>query len=198
MSIHPLKSEKSDVPDVAVLPLQTRQRAFDVRPATLDDFDELNRLWHQLDAYHHLQDPVHFPALKLHQPARTKDYIECLINRHDQTLLVAQKRDLVPQGPNTAATPQLIGLASVFLKTLAPNAIFPARVQFELDNLIVDQNARRTGVARALCEAACQWAKGHGAQEMALNVYDFNSPARAFYEAVGFLPSKTKMTRPLL
>lgn len=198
MSILSLKSEASDTPDIAVLPLQTTQRAFDIRPATMDDCDELNRLWHQLDAYHHLQDPVHFPALKLHEPARTDDYIESLINRHDQTLLVAQKSERQPEEVDETVSPKLLGLASVYLQTLAPSAIFPARVLFELENLIVDQNVRRMGVARALCDAACQWAKGHGAQEMALNVYDFNSPARAFYEAMGFLPSKTKMTRSLL
>lgn len=198
MSILPLKSETSDIPDIAVLPLQTMQRAFDVRPATMNDCDELNRLWHQLDAYHHLQDPVHFPALKLHEPARTQDYIESLINRHDQILLVAQKLNDQPEQVGHTKAPKLLGLASVFLQTLAPSAVFPARVLFELENLIVDQNVRRMGVARALCDAACQWARGHGAQEMTLNVYDFNSPARAFYEAMGFLPSKTQMKRPLL
>ncbi|SNZ06162.1 GNAT family N-acetyltransferase [Cohaesibacter gelatinilyticus] len=198
MSILPLKPETSDISDIAVLPLQATRPVFDVRPATMDDFDELNRLWHQLDAYHHLQDPVHFPVIKLDEPARTEDYIECLINRHDQTLLVAQKRDGQPEQVTEAASSKLLGLASVFLQTLAPNAIFPARVLFELDNLVVDQNTRRMGVARALCNSACQWAKGHGAREMSLNVYDFNSPARAFYEAMGFLPSKMQMRRQLL
>ncbi len=198
MSILPLKTEASDTLDIAVLPLQATPQAFDVRPATMDDCDELNRLWHQLDAYHHLQDPVHFPALKLREPARTDGYIESLIDRHDQTLLVAQQLDDQAEVVVEHASPKLLGLASVFLKTLAPNAIFPARVRFEMENLIVDQNVRRMGVARALCDSACRWAKGHGAQEMALNVYDFNSPARAFYEAIGFLPSKTQMTRPLL
>jgi hypothetical protein len=41
------------------------------------------------------------------------------------------------------------------------------------------------------------WAQGKGAQEIQLNVYEFNRPAAAFFAALGFLPLSRRLTRPL-
>ena len=176
---------------------------FHIRPAQLDDFDALMPLWCQLDDFHHKQDPVRFPKRKAETP-RSLAYVQELVERPDRALLVAEgafqgeatlkaAEQSVPEGEG----PCLLGLSSIIVRTYPAGPIFPARVLFEIDNLVVDEAARRCGIARALIRGAENWSRAHGAGEVILNVYDFNDQARSFYEQIGFLSSKTQMVRSL-
>jgi GNAT superfamily N-acetyltransferase len=55
-----------------------------------------------------------------------------------------------------------------------------------LNALWVAQNVRRRGVARALIEAVCSWARELGAQRVELEVTEVSKPAIAAYRALGF------------
>lgn len=59
----------------------------------------------------------------------------------------------------------------------------------------VAPEARRRGMGRALIDACVDWARTRGASEVHLWVTRSNVPARALYEAAGFLP--TGSTQPL-
>jgi ribosomal-protein-alanine N-acetyltransferase len=56
-----------------------------------------------------------------------------------------------------------------------------------LENLTVDAKWRRRGVARALCAALIDWAKGEGAWELDLEVRVTNEAALALYASLRFL-----------
>jgi GNAT superfamily N-acetyltransferase len=56
-----------------------------------------------------------------------------------------------------------------------------------LEDLYVRAEARRGGLGRALVEAALERAREHGARRVELDVNEDNAPARALYEACGFL-----------
>lgn len=161
--------------------------SFLIRPATIDDFSAMTPLWRQLDDYHHMKDPEAFPRIEAALP-RSRAYIEDIIRRADYSLLVAE---------DVSDEAQLLGLCLVQIKTLPPNAVLPARVIFEIENLVVDEMARRRGIARALCSKAEQWSRQNGASEMLLTVLDFNHAARAFYQQIGFLPKSHCMRREL-
>jgi GNAT superfamily N-acetyltransferase len=72
-----------------------------------------------------------------------------------------------------------------------------------LEDLYVRDAARRTGLGRALVEAACERARERGCRRIELDVNEDNAPARALYEACGFLtepkpPGRTLyVARPL-
>lgn len=55
-----------------------------------------------------------------------------------------------------------------------------------LNDLFVASDARRRGVARALLDAAAQFARGDGAAGLMLETGRDNAPARALYRAAGW------------
>ena len=55
-----------------------------------------------------------------------------------------------------------------------------------LEDLFVDETARRTGLGRALVEAAVDHARARGCRRMELDVNERNTTAIAFYRGVGF------------
>jgi GNAT superfamily N-acetyltransferase len=72
-----------------------------------------------------------------------------------------------------------------------------------LEDLFVREEARRSGLGRALVEAAVERARDRGCKRIELDVNEDNTPARGLYEACGFLtepkpPGKTLFIgRPL-
>jgi len=72
-----------------------------------------------------------------------------------------------------------------------------------LEDLFVREDARRSGLGRALVDAAVERARERGCKRIELDVNEDNVPARALYEACGFLtepkpPGKTLFIgRPL-
>jgi ribosomal protein S18 acetylase RimI-like enzyme len=56
----------------------------------------------------------------------------------------------------------------------------------QIQGLVVDDRARRRGVARVLLEAACDRARQEGAVRITLRVLAHNGPARELYGAAGF------------
>jgi GNAT superfamily N-acetyltransferase len=83
-------------------------------------------------------------------------------------------------------------------RTIAATIISPERRIAEVDTLVVRQDARRSGVATALMEAAGEWGRARGLKDLELKVRGFNTTALAFYQASGFEPSVVRMTRKLV
>ena len=52
--------------------------------------------------------------------------------------------------------------------------------------MIVAAERRRQGVGRQLVQGGIEWASGHGATEMVLEVDETNAPALHAYEGLGF------------
>jgi GNAT superfamily N-acetyltransferase len=67
-----------------------------------------------------------------------------------------------------------------------------------LEDLFVREDARRTGLGRALVEAAVERARERGCRRIELDVNEDNAPARALYEACGFLSEWKPPGRTLL
>nr|WP_319484082.1 N-acetyltransferase [uncultured Cohaesibacter sp.] len=166
-------------------------RPFTMRQARLDDFEAMEPLWRQLDGYHQARDPQRFPH-KQDEAPRSREYIAEVIHCADRALLLAES---CPSLAGEAS--RLIGLCLVTLRTCPPGPVYPVRVIFEVDNLVVDETMRRQGVARALLGEAETWARSNGAKEMLLNVYDFNEGAKRFYEQLGFQPLRVQMVHAL-
>jgi ribosomal-protein-alanine N-acetyltransferase len=56
----------------------------------------------------------------------------------------------------------------------------------ELETIVVDKDARRRGVGKALCEAVAAWSRQLGAPGLELEVRTGNEAAIALYTSLGF------------
>lgn len=68
------------------------------------------------------------------------------------------------------------------------SAYSPPRRWCEIDQIAVDRNHRRAGVATALMQAVIDSAHAAGIQEIELSSWAFNQDAHRAFEALGFAP----------
>jgi ribosomal protein S18 acetylase RimI-like enzyme len=55
-----------------------------------------------------------------------------------------------------------------------------------IEELVIDESARRQGVGRALIQAALDWARAQGCSEVEVSTDVDNTAAQAFYRQLGF------------
>ncbi|MBQ6380152.1 MAG: GNAT family N-acetyltransferase [Clostridia bacterium] len=72
------------------------------------------------------------------------------------------------------------------------NHIVP-HTELYIDDLCVDSSARGKGIGKALFAYVKEQAKAMGCLDITLNVWEGNTGAKAFYEAMGMQPKETKM-----
>ncbi|HIE50266.1 MAG TPA: GNAT family N-acetyltransferase [Armatimonadetes bacterium] len=64
-----------------------------------------------------------------------------------------------------------------------------------ISDCFVVPSARRQGIGRRLVEAALQWFREYGVEEVEIGVLPSNRAAGAFWEALGFEPFRLQMRR---
>ncbi|GAB3386878.1 GNAT family N-acetyltransferase [Lysobacter fragariae] len=134
--------------------------------ATLDDLDHIAPLF---DAYRRFyQQPGDIE--------RARDFLRERLQRDESVVLLA----LLDGQP--AGFTQLYPMFS---------SVRTARVWI-LNDLYVDEGARRHGVAQALLDGAAQFARDQGAAGLMLETTRDNVPARALYRAAGWNEDETQ------
>ena len=66
-----------------------------------------------------------------------------------------------------------------------------------IDNLVVREKFRRSGIGQSLIKKAHQWALDKGVIQVVLNVWEFNKEAIAFYEKLGYRTASRRMWNSL-
>ena len=79
----------------------------------------------------------------------------------------------------------MLGYCFCQVETIRGSTVLTDRVEIYIDDLCVDENARRHGIAKALYEYVCAWAKEIGCEFVTLNVWCGNDGAMKFYEKMG-------------
>lgn len=92
---------------------------------------------------------------------------------------------------DTDGTDRAVGYAICFRKTVADDGPIVGRRELYIDDLCVDESARRTGVGQRLFEHVKQYAKESGFDWITLNVWNDNTGALAFYRTMGLSPRRT-------
>jgi len=138
-----------------------------VRAARLADYEAIRALWHASDAYHAQQAPA-VARLPAEPRFRHAELAELLANTRYCRVLVAEHGTNVvgfveasirdPERPDEATTPWC-----------------------GINNLAVDEGWRRRGVATQLLTAVEDWARQQGIKHVRLDVFEFNTGARASY-----------------
>ena len=83
----------------------------------------------------------------------------------------------------------LVGYAFCIRQTHA-GSNEPPHTTLYLDDLCVDEGARRTGIGKQLFEYVCAYAKAEGDHNVTLNVWNGNDAALRFYESLGMRVQK--------
>lgn len=95
-----------------------------------------------------------------------------------------QMAELLPDGPDTDDQHFFVGLVgdevvgSLWIGTERPMAF--------VYDVVVDEAHRRRGYGGGLMRAGALWSRERGAHALGLNVFGFNSGARALYEGLGY------------
>ena len=87
----------------------------------------------------------------------------------------------------------MVGYAFCILQETKNDPVLADRKVLYIDDLCVDENCRGQGVATALYEKVCDYAREIGCQAVTLNVWCGNDSAMRFYENRGLKPQKIGM-----
>ena len=85
------------------------------------------------------------------------------------------------------------GYAFCILQETKDNPVLCDRKVLYIDDLCVDEGRRRQGIAGALYQHVCGYAREIGCQAVTLNVWCGNDSAMRFYEKCGMKPQKVGM-----
>jgi GNAT superfamily N-acetyltransferase len=155
-----------------------------VRLATPDDLAALGRLGATLMRTHYAFDPKRFLAPGDDPEGGYAWFLDTQLREHDAVVLVAE-HDGVVVGYVYA------GLEPLSWKELRGPAGF-------IHDIVIDDRARGTGVARELLAAAVRWLTERGAPRVMLWTATQNARAQRVFEAAGFKPTMIEMTLEVL
>jgi len=149
----------------------------------MDDHPRICGLADLMDGLHRENLPDRYR--KQAGPSRAADYVQSLIEDEETFLTVAE------------LCGELVGLINAGLARTPDVPVKRRRVFLKIRGVVVGPDARRQGVGRSLVQAAQAWARGRGAEEAQLNVYDFNGAAAGFFASLGFTPLSHRLLRTL-
>ena len=154
----------------------------DIRLATVAEIPGLLALLGQVGQVHHQIRPDIFPAgtLKYDAPA-----LEHLLADPKRPVFVAMEGAFVA------------GYCFCVHKTVEAGACAVARTELYIDDLCVDENRRRKGIADGLYRHAVEYARELGCGSVTLNVWCGNDPAMDFYLRHGMKPRNITMETKL-
>ena len=150
-----------------------------VRRAEKKDISRILELLLQVELVHHRGRPDLFkgPATKYNAEELSK-----IINDDDTPVFVYENAEGLVTGHAFCIHKQVTGDSVLTdIKTLY------------IDDICVDEAARKTGVGKALYDHVVGYARLKGCYNITLNVWTCNPGAMKFYEAMGLKPQKTCM-----
>ena len=155
-----------------------------IRPAEPRDLEALGRLGAHLMAAHYAFDPLRFLAPREGTERGYASFLGAMLREDDTRVFVATEDETV------------VGYVFVALEPLSWKELRgPAGF---VHDVVVAEEARRTGVATALMDAALAWLRERGAPRVVLQTASQNDAARAlFAKRFGFRETMVEMTLEL-
>lgn len=150
----------------------------EIRFAQSRDIPGMLNLLRQVGEVHHQIRPDLFRsgAQKYDEAA-----LEALLKNPDRPIFIAQNED------------QVAGYAFCILQITKDDPVLRDRKVLYIDDLCVDEAQRGHGIAGALYQQVCQYARSIGCDAVTLNVWSGNDTAMAFYQKCGLKPQKVGM-----
>jgi ribosomal protein S18 acetylase RimI-like enzyme len=154
-----------------------------IRPATRADLAALGHLGAMLMHTHYAFDPQRFLPPGDDPAGGYAWFLETQLNHADAVVLVAER-------DGTVVGYVYAGLEPLCWKELRGPAGF-------IHDIVVDEAARRSGLARQLLQAAVEWLRARGAPRVMLWTASQNATAKALFDSAGFRKTMIEMTLEL-
>lgn len=121
------------------------------------------------------------------------DLFRCGAQKYDEAALTELLAD--PDRPILVADIEgkVAGYAFCIFQSVQGDPVLRDRKVLYIDDLCVDEGCRGKGIATALYQEVCRFAKESGCQAVTLNVWNGNDSAMKFYEKCGMKPQKVGM-----
>lgn len=151
-----------------------------IRRAEARDIPDILNLLVQVDMVHHNGRPDLFkgPATKYNA-----EELAAILN-DDRTPVFVLTDD---------ADVHVLGHAFCVMQQHVNDHVLTDIKTLYIDDICVDERARRQHVGRRLYDAVIRFARESGCYNVTLNVWACNPDAQAFYESCGMKPQKTGM-----
>ena len=162
---------------------QSQSTPFIIRRATKADLPALGRLGASLLRTHYAFDQQRFMAPGTNPESGYAWFLGTQLNEEDVAVLVAERDGRV-------AGYVYAGIEPRNWKELRDEAGF-------IHDVLVEEDARRTGMATALMEAAVAWLRASGAPRVVLWTAEPNAEAQRLFARLGFRRTMVEMTREL-
>ncbi len=161
--------------------------AIRVRAAAEPDLAALCRLYVEFHEFHAqgVPDRLRSTHAAPFDPAKLKEDVLKILGDGEAALLIA------------AVGGEPVGLAEVYLRRDAAEALRVAHQYGYLQSLMVTENSRRAGIGKRLTDAAEQWARARGAAEMRLDTWEFAAGPQEFYERQGYRTLRRTLVKEL-
>lgn len=148
-----------------------------IRRANKNDIAKIVNLLHQVDMVHFLIRPDIF------KPNTTKyneREISEMLNDDSKHIFVYDDGGV-------------LGYLFCQITEIQSNSLLQDVKTLYIDDLCVDENARKRHIGKALFDFIRRYAQSIGCHNITLNVWAGNDPALSFYENMGMKPQKTCM-----
>ncbi|POZ63997.1 GNAT family N-acetyltransferase [Chromobacterium alticapitis] len=154
-----------------------------IRKADAQDLDAVCRLTAQINRQHHLAMPELFRGDV--DMASERAFWAERMEGEDRAILLA-----VLDG-------ETLAFASLMTQTSPPLPFLQPRRICRIGTIVVDEAHQGQGIGSLLLAAAEDWGRGQDADELRLEVMDFNHGAQAFYARHGLAAQSQIMSKPL-
>lgn len=150
-----------------------------IRQAGLDDYDAICMLFEQVDLLHANALPELFqPGVG---PARSQEWFAQISASKEDALFVAEQRGV------------LVGLILCQVRYSPAFELFVPRRYAHVNDIVVRESSQGQGIGQMLLRRVHEWAKEQSMTEIDLDVYEFNTSARLFYERLGYQTMRRTM-----
>ncbi|QBD75779.1 GNAT family N-acetyltransferase [Ktedonosporobacter rubrisoli] len=156
-----------------------------LRTARPDEYEAICTLYAELVAVHTQALPQFFqPSEIAVRPFSEETFHKILASQQD-TIFVAEQQGL------------LVGFVRCYVHT-TPVIHFVVQRRFVyVEDIVVSKAVQHQGVGRALMERVQAWARELEISEIELDVWEFPTSARSFYEQLGYQTTKQHMRKVL-
>ncbi len=159
-----------------------------VRRACKSDIEALCPLIHAFHEFHAAGLPLHLASLGELKSFDTTELVERLL----EILGNAEAAIFVAESDG-----RLMGFAEVYFRQDGANTAVIGHKYGYLQSLMVSEKVRAMGIGKQLLQQAEKWAQGKGAEEMRLEIWDFEQGPLKFYEKLAYKTLKRTLVREL-